>query len=395
VNDLHAAPAQRRPHIVYLATDPLTAFRLMEGQLAELRRRGFRISVVTAPGELLEQVANREGVDVYPIPMRREVSPSADLLALARLVLLLRKLKPDLVNAGTPKAGLLGCIAARLAGVPVVVYLLRGLRFEGATGGKRLVLALTEHISGALADRVLCNSESLRRRFVSLGCAPREKTFVLGNGTSNGVDAARFAPTAEGRAWAGQQRSRLRIPATALLIGFVGRLARDKGVQELLLAFQGLLAGGIDGHLLLVGDEDASDPLPSDVAQLLKGNPRVHLTGFVREPSRYYTMMDVFAFPSYREGFPNAPLEAAAAGVPCVAFRATGTVDAVVDGVTGALVPPKDWRALAVALKRYADEPETRKRHGDAAQERVLKLFTREVVWEAIDQEYRRLLLAV
>jgi glycosyltransferase involved in cell wall biosynthesis len=389
---VRAEPARKSPHLVYIATDPITAFRLMEGQLGEMRRRGFRVSVITGPGKLLDQVATREGVDVFSVPMRREIAPGADLVSLLRLGRLLWELEPDLVNAGTPKAGLLGCIAARLVGVPVVVYLLRGLRFEGATGIKRLMLALTEHVSGAMAHRVLCNSESLRRRFVALGCAPLARTDVLANGTSNGVDAERFAPSAETRAWARAERAARGIPEDAPVIGFVGRLARDKGVTELFLAFNALLEAGHACHLLLVGNEDDTDPLDADAKAFLRQNPRVHVTGYVEEPSRFYALMDVFAFPSYREGFPNAPLEAASAALPCVAFAATGTVDAIVDGVTGALVPLKDWRAFAAALARYLNQPKLREQHGQAARARVLQSFSRQVVWNALEAEYRRLL---
>lgn len=363
----------------------------MEGQLADLKRRGFEVTVITAPGPLLDAVREREGVRALGVPMRRDPALLADAASLLRLALTLRRLKPDVVIAGTPKGGLLGVIAARVVGVPVVIYLLRGLRFEGARGVKRLVLAATEHVAGGLAHRVFANGQSLRQRFIALGCAAASKIWVPGAGTSNGVDVARFLPSEASREWARAERDRLGIPAGAIVVGFVGRFVRDKGLIELLEAFRLASARVPDLWLLLVGDFDATDPVPQATRTELERHPRVRQTGFVKEPAPYYGLMDIFALPSFREGFPNAPLEAAAAGLPTVAFAATGTVDAVVHGETGQLAPLGDAKAFAEYLVTYAKDAELRHRVGDTAQSRVLRLFRREEVWQNLAEEYERL----
>lgn len=380
--------------LVYIATHPVTAFRLMDGQLGYMRRQGFDVTVITSPGALLDRTAAREGVRSIPIPMTREITPMGDGLALARLVQTLTRLRPTLVNAGTPKAGLLGVTAARLCRVPVVVYLLRGLRFEGTAGVKRLLLCASEHVAAGLADRVFVNGESLRQRFITLGCAPAAKTWVPSSGSSNGVEVERFAPSPERRAWARQERVRLGIPERAVVIGFVGRFARDKGIVELLEAFERAALRDARLHLLLVGDHDDTDPLPREARARLESDPRISTTGFVDEPAPFYSLMDVFAFPSHREGFPNAPLEAAAAELPVVAYRVVGSEDAVVDGVTGLLLPRADVVALETGLLRYVGDPALRAQHGRAGRARVELEFERKVVWAALADEYKRLIAA-
>lgn len=385
-----APPTEPWPHLVVLVTHPMTARLLLAGQLRHLSESGFRVTLVTSPGPDLDGLVEREGVEVRMLPMERELSPLRDILACTRLVRLFRRLRPDLVNAGTPKAGLLGMLAARIAGVPVRIYTLRGLRLETARGVKRRLLARSERLACASAHRVLCVSESLRRRAVDLGLVDEAKTAVPGAGSSNGVDGERFQAAAADRESLRTLRAELGLPSEAPVIGFVGRFTRDKGIAELAEAFDRISRELPEARLLLLGDFEHGDPVPRELADRLRRDPRVVLPGFVQDTAPYYPLMDVLALPSHREGFPNAPLEAAAAGVPTVGLRATGVVDAVVAGETGTLVPVGDSAGLAGALLRYLQDPDLRRRHGEAARERVKAEFRREVVWEAWEEEIRR-----
>lgn len=386
------APADHRPRLIQVVTAPVTARLFLEGQLRFMRDNGFHVTIVSSPGDQLDEVAARDGVDAIGIPMRRSPSPGHDIVSLCRMLRLFRRLRPHIVHAGTPKAGLLCGLAARLARVPVRLFTVHGIRSEGLRGVASRVMAALESLSCRSAHRVVCVSDSVRRKAIDLGMDRPEKFVVLGRGSANGIDASRFerSPELLGRARA--LRRRVGLPERAPVVGFVGRLVRDKGVIELVDAYRKLRRDLPELRLLLVGPREAYNALPRELFEHIERDEGIVSTGSLGDTAPAYALMDVLALPTYREGFPNVPLEAAAMELPVVATRVTGCVDAVVDGVTGTLVPPRDAEALAEATGRYLSAPGLCRRHGRAGRERVLREFRQERVWTALYDEYLRLL---
>jgi glycosyltransferase involved in cell wall biosynthesis len=302
--------------------------------------------------------------------MRREIAPLRDLVSLWRLIRALRRLKPDLTEFSTPKAGLLGNLAAKWCGVPARIYMLRGLRLETLTGFRRRVLLAAERIAAACAHLVVCNSESLRAQAMALQIGDGSKLQLIGSGSSNGVDVERFSPGPEG------VRERLGIAPHAPVIGFVGRLTRDKGVPELIEAFERVTAAVPQARLLLVGWFDESDDaLSEELRSRIDHHPGIVRTGFVSDTAPYYRAMDMMVLPTWREGFPNVVLEAAATGIPVITTFSTGSRDAVLAEVTGVLIPAGYPEAIAEAVLRLIRNPGERHSMGSAARAWVIDEF--------------------
>jgi len=376
----------QRPHIVVGITASQSCL-ILGGRLRTLREAGFRVTLVSGPGELLTRTAAEEGVESIAVPMRREMAPVSDLWSLMRLCWLLYRLKPEITEFSTPKAGLLGSVAAMLCGVPSRVYLLRGLKLETSTGVKRRILLAAERLASACSHAVLCNSESLRNQALALRVAPASKLRLLGSGSSNGVDVEHFSPGP------GILRARLCLPSDAPVVGFVGRLTRDKGLPELVEAFDAIMAAKPLAHLLLVGWFDAAeDALDRDLRVRIKNHPRIHMTGYVADTAPYYRVMDVMVLPTWREGFPNVVLEAAASGIPVVTTLCTGSRDTVVPEVTGLLIPPGYPAAISEAVLQLLRNHARRCRMGMAARAWVLENYVKDYVLGLTVRCYKSLL---
>jgi glycosyltransferase involved in cell wall biosynthesis len=362
--------AIQSPHILIGVTSSQTCI-VLPGRLSALRAAGFQVSVLSAPGERLDRMAEIDGVATLPLPMHRGISPVADSIALMRMIRLVRRVKPDIVEFSTPKAGLLGSVAAFICRVPARIYFLRGLKLETAHGLKRALLTWAERLSASCAHVVLCNSRSLREQALTHRVAPRSKMILLGEGSSNGVDVTRFAPGPS------QVRSQFGIPGDAPVIGFAGRLTMDKGLPELLEAFTGILRRIPNAYLLLVGWFDAAeDAVECGLRARVESHPRIVLTGYVSDTAPFYRAMDFLILPSWREGFPNVVLEAAASGLPVIATLSTGCCDAVIPEVTGLLVPPGCPEAICEAAVSMIRDPEGRGRMGHAARSWVVENYS-------------------
>lgn len=309
---------------------------------------------------------------LHIVDIQRAIAPLDDVICLHQLQRLLRALRPDVVHAHGPKAGLLGMLSASLVGVPVPIYSIHGLRHETLHGARLQLVRNMETVSCRLARRVLCVSPSVRvRALADLGVA-EHKLQVLGNGSAAGVDAtSHYEPSAH-RAAGLELRQSLGIDGAEAVVGYVGRLARDKGLLDLAAAWGVIKSRRPGARLILAGGTDATDPVTLDE---LLGRRDVFVLGHVQDPAPVYAALDVLVLPTYREGLPQVLLEAAAMQVPVVTTRVTGCIDAVIHETTGLLVPARAPEQLAHAVLSLLNDPVRREHMGARARERALRDF--------------------
>ncbi|MBI4965609.1 MAG: glycosyltransferase family 4 protein [Desulfomonile tiedjei] len=376
--------------LVHVVTVPVTLKHLLRDQIAYMRGKGLQVVAVSSPGPMLEDMASRDGLEVHAVPMSRWISPFSDLVALWRLFRLFRKIRPTIVHGSTAKASVLAMAAAAFARVPIRFYTVRGLMTETRSGSSRHLLRALESVTCLLAQRVFPVSKSVAASLMSERLCSPHKISLLAHGSSNGVDGqGRFNPTRVTDSDRDELREQLAIPDNAFVIGFVGRIVKSKGVEELIEAWQSIRNRG-NCFLLIIGHTEAQDPVSAATLNALQNDPRIARIAAVensRMPS-LYSIMSLLVLPTYREGFPNVVLEAAAMEVPTVATRVTGCVDAVKDGETGTLVPPREALSLANAIGTYLENRELRLRHGREARKRVLRDFQQTAIWDALFHEY-------
>ena len=365
--------------VLYVLTSDLSR-ALVRGQLDHLAENGFDVAVACGSDDPDGPTGFDASARVHRLPIVREPSPWADLRALSALVRLMRSERPDIVNASTPKAALLGLIAAWLMGVPKRVWVIRGFRFETMSGAGRLVMRTMDRLCGRLATHVVVNSASLLALAEDERIVRPGQARLLARGSGNGVDVHRFEQSVARR----DARRELGLPEIGPVIGFVGRLTRDKGIDDLADLLTGRFADRPDLRVLLVGDQEPGDPVSEATRIVLSSDPRIVHVPWTPRPELALRAMDVLVFPSYREGLPNVPLEAQAAGTPIVAYASTGTVDAVLHGIGGLLVGTGDVAALGASVDALLTNTAIRKRMSEDGPDWVRHNFDRYAVWSSL-----------
>lgn len=386
------APEPARPRVAHVATAAMSLRYLLCGQMEAVRDAGYAVTGVSSPGTDADVLAAR-GIAYAPVPMTRRITPVRDLVSLVRLYRTMRRHRFDVVHTHTPKPGLLGQLAARAAGVPVVVNTLHGFYFHDRMPAlpRRFYVAM-ETLAARCSDLVLSQNEEDVETALRLGIVRPGRIRLLGNG----IDVRRFDPACVGRAARAAVRAGLGIAADAPVVGFVGRLVAEKGVPELLDAMRLVVRAVPRVRLLLVGgtDREKADHLGGAAAEA-RGIADVCVFAGVRQDMpELYAAMDVFALPSHREGFPRAPMEASAMKVPCVVTDVRGCRQAVAHGRNGLLVPPGDPQALADALVTLLGDPIRARRLGEDGRRRALAEFDERRVFARVVEEYARLLRA-
>ena len=356
---------------------------VLRGRACALRDAGFSVTILSSPGPHFDRLASEPGLVLVPIPIRRGIAPVADIQALVRIFSLLVQLRPEIVDFSTPKAALLGLFAARLLKIPSRVHTLRGLRLESASSLLRPLLLLAERFTASCAHTVLCNSQSLMEETSALAIAPREKLRLLAHGSSNGVDPDRFYPVRDQKEQA-RIRAGFALPPEALVLGYTGRFTRHKGIPELIEALDSICAEEPNTWLLLVGWFDQSeDSLTNGIRKRIEQHPRIRSTGFMEDTTDAYRAMDIFIFPTHREGFPNVALEAAASALPIITTTATGARDSVRNDVTGMLVNPGDTSAITASALHLLRNSALRRQMGAAARHHAIEFFHQQKVLAA------------
>ncbi|PYC29557.1 glycosyltransferase family 1 protein [Aquipseudomonas alcaligenes] len=372
-----------RKRLCFITTVPMAVSAFLRLHIERLAN-DYDVFVISNYGA--EPVPQDERVTYLSVPLARDISPIVDLKTLFQLVRLFRRHRFDAVHSVTPKAGLLGMLAACMAGVPVRVHWFTGQVWVTRMGAARFVLKSADRLIAATASHLLADSPSQRDFLLAEGVCRAGALEVIGDGSICGVDGERFRPDQQARE---RVRAEHGIPLDAPLVLFLGRLNTDKGLREMAEAMLALDERFPSLHWLVVGPDEGGmvEHILSVAGRL---GERLHFQGFTREPEAYMAAADIFCLPSYREGFGSSVLEAAAAGVPSVATRIYGLTDAVEDGVTGLLVPQAKVPELVGALQRLLDDGALRAAMAEAARARALQRFSRERIVEGLGAFYVR-----
>lgn len=359
----------------------------LKGQVEYLRDAGLDITLVSSGGDDIKKIDLSDKLRHINIYIPRRIEPFNDIAALVKLYLLFRKEDFEIVHSTTPKAGLLVAVSAWLARVPVRMHTFTGQPWQNMQGFKKVIFKTIDRFIIKLNSRCYADSRSQIQHLESEHVSKEGQIRLIGSGSLTGVDIKRFVKTT-GSDEKAALLSELKIKSDSQVIIFLGRISPEKGVNELVKAFQ-ILQDKFNVHLLLVGPEESHDnPLDTEIEEIIINSPNIHRIGYTNTTEKYLNISDILCLPSHREGFGTVIIEAASMSIPAVASDITGIRDAVEDGVTGILFPMRDYQALVESLSALLKDKNMIETMGKNARDRVVKCFDSNLVNQLVYKEY-------
>ncbi|WP_416134009.1 glycosyltransferase family 4 protein [Sphingobacterium sp. NGMCC 1.201703] len=356
-----------------------------------MSKNGFDVYGISSNGPELLDITHDEGIVTIALDMTRQISPIKDFISLWKFYKLCKKERPIIVHSHTPKAGIVGMLGAKLAGVPIRLHTVAGLPLMESKGIKRRLLDFVERLTYASATKVYPNSKGLFDFIVSNKYTSLNKLKLIANGSSNGINTSLFSKEIISEEQQRLLKSELGIGHKDFVFVFVGRLVGDKGINELVKSFCQLNYPAV--KLLLVGPlESDLDPLDNDTLKLIDENKNIISVGFQKDVRPYFALSHALVFPSYREGFPNVVMQAGAMELPAIVSDINGCNEIIIEGKNGAIIPVKNVAAIKNAMEMMITNKELYTQMKANARRMITERYEQQVVWDALLAEYKTLL---
>lgn len=382
---------QSKIKLVRVTTISISLEKLLTGQMAFMHDMGFEVYIVCSPSNKTDDLAKREKSTFIPVKMTRIISPFADLVSLFKLIKIFYRLKPEIVHSHTPKAGLLSMMAAKITGVPIRLHTVAGLPLMETTGIKRKILEIVERITYWCASGVYPNSKNLMNFILKEKYCSNKKLKVIGNGSSNGINSTYYSLNNEVAQMCSSVKNKYNIKDDNFVFIFIGRVVLDKGIVELIQSYTKLKKDFPHIRLLLVGPfEPELDPLPEETLQIIKDDKTIIHTGYQEDVRPFLAASHVLAFPSYREGFPNVPMQAGCLHLPSIVTNINGCNEIIESEVNGLLVTPKNADELYTAMLRMLTDKSLYEQCKKNARDLIIAKYDQKHVWNLILNEYNQ-----
>ena len=379
--------------LIRITTVPMSFKYLLKGQMNFMSKNGFNVTMISSDGQELNDVIENEKCGHIIIPLTRKITILKDLKATYNLYKLIRKEKPDIVHTHTPKAGIIGMLASYFARVPIRLHTVAGLPLMEATGFKRIILNFVEKLTYKCSARVYPNSYGLKKIILKHRFTSENKLKVIGNGSSNGIDTSYFDPELFSIEENAVLKTNLGIKKTDFVFIFVGRIVSDKGINELVEAFDKISLVEENIKLLLVGPfEDELDPLQKKAKLLINNNDKIILVGYQNDVRPYFSISNCLVFPSYREGFPNVVMQAGAMKLPSIVSDINGCNEIIENNINGLVIKLKCVDAIYDAMIKITSDKSLFNKLRLNSRDSIKMKYEREVYWSLLLKEYKSLM---